>query len=155
VLVGRCYCGAVSFRVEDAFVYASNCHCSYCRRTTGSAFKPFAGIERKVEVVDGRDSLLIVGDDEPVACGPRSPELSGDLPAASAAYAEAARRATNVAERDHLVRQALARGLASYEGTIVSRETAPTPERRLFAEALHGIPTHTRHSAASLERVFA
>ena len=33
-------------------------------------------------------------------------ELGGDLPAAAAAYAEAARRATNVAERDHLVRQA-------------------------------------------------
>ena len=33
-------------------------------------------------------------------------ELDGDLPAAAAAYAEAARRATNVPERDHLVRQA-------------------------------------------------
>jgi RNA polymerase sigma factor (sigma-70 family) len=33
-------------------------------------------------------------------------ELDGDLAAAGAAYAEAARRATNVAERDHLVRQA-------------------------------------------------
>jgi RNA polymerase sigma factor (sigma-70 family) len=33
-------------------------------------------------------------------------ELAGDLSAAGAAYAEAARRATNVAERDHLVRQA-------------------------------------------------
>jgi RNA polymerase sigma factor (sigma-70 family) len=33
-------------------------------------------------------------------------ELDGDLPAAAAAYAEAARRATNVAERDHLIRQA-------------------------------------------------
>ena len=33
-------------------------------------------------------------------------ELSGDLPAAATAYAEAAHRATNVAERDHLVRQA-------------------------------------------------
>src|SRR5215212_4705614 len=33
-------------------------------------------------------------------------ELDGDLPAAAAAYADAARRATNVAERDHLVRQA-------------------------------------------------
>ncbi|PJJ57744.1 RNA polymerase sigma factor (sigma-70 family) [Mumia flava] len=33
-------------------------------------------------------------------------ELDGDLPAAAAAYAEAARLATNVAERDHLVRQA-------------------------------------------------
>lgn len=33
-------------------------------------------------------------------------ELDGDLPAAADAYAEAARRATTVAERDHLIRQA-------------------------------------------------
>jgi RNA polymerase sigma factor (sigma-70 family) len=33
-------------------------------------------------------------------------ELDGDLPAAGAAYAEAARRATDTAERDHLIRQA-------------------------------------------------
>ena len=33
-------------------------------------------------------------------------ELDGDLPAAASAYAEAAGRATNIAERDHLVRQA-------------------------------------------------
>jgi len=39
-------------------------------------------------------------------------ELAGDVPAAGAAYAEAARRATDVAERDHLVRQA-ARARAS------------------------------------------
>ena len=41
-------------------------------------------------------------------------ELGGDLPAAADAYAEAARLATNVAERDHLIRQAAqARALAS------------------------------------------
>ena len=40
----------------------------------------------------------------PVARRPR--ELDGDLPAAATAYAEAARRDTNVAERDHLIRQA-------------------------------------------------
>src|SRR5215210_132877 len=39
-------------------------------------------------------------------------ELGGDLPAAATAYAEAAHRATNLAERDHLVRQA-ARARAS------------------------------------------
>ena len=33
-------------------------------------------------------------------------ELDADLPAAATAYADAARRATGVAERDHLVRQA-------------------------------------------------
>jgi RNA polymerase sigma factor (sigma-70 family) len=37
-------------------------------------------------------------------------ELGGDFPAAAAAYAEGARRATNVAERDHLVRQAARAG---------------------------------------------
>ena len=35
-----------------------------CRATTGSAFKPFGGIDReKLEITDGPDSLLIVGDD--------------------------------------------------------------------------------------------
>jgi RNA polymerase sigma factor (sigma-70 family) len=33
-------------------------------------------------------------------------ELDGDMPAAATSYAEAAQRATNIAERDHLVRQA-------------------------------------------------
>ena len=33
-------------------------------------------------------------------------ELGGDLNAAATAYAEAARLATNVGERDHLVRRA-------------------------------------------------
>ena len=33
-------------------------------------------------------------------------ELGGEFPAAATAYADAARRATSVAERDHLVRQA-------------------------------------------------
>src|SRR5215208_1263915 len=37
-------------------------------------------------------------------------ELGADLPAAATAYADAARRATNVAERDHLVRQAARAG---------------------------------------------
>ena len=38
---------------------------------------------------------------------PRAPARArGDLPATTMAYAEAARRATNVAERDHLIRGA-------------------------------------------------
>jgi len=64
-LMGQCYCGAVRYQVQDAFVYAANCHCSQCRRTTGSAFKPFAGIEReKLTVVQGAGGLLIVGEPE-------------------------------------------------------------------------------------------
>ena len=44
-------------------------------------------------------------------------ELDGDLPAAASAYTEAARRAANVAERDHLVRQA-ARARAARAGPV-------------------------------------
>ena len=64
-LAGRCECGAVRYRVADAFLYAANCHCSRCRAATGSAFKPFAGIEReKLELEDGSGPLLVHGTDE-------------------------------------------------------------------------------------------
>jgi len=54
VLTGRCECGAVEYRVADEFLYSMNCHCSNCRAHTGSAFKPFAGIEGdKLEVTKG------------------------------------------------------------------------------------------------------
>lgn len=62
-LVGKCECGAVRYQVADAFRYAANCHCSRCRAATGSAFKPFAGIERgKLEVTKGEGMLLVVGE---------------------------------------------------------------------------------------------
>ena len=61
-LAGTCECGAVTYQVADAFLYAANCHCSRCRAATGTAFKSFAGIEReKLELTSGKDSLLIVG----------------------------------------------------------------------------------------------
>ena len=65
VLSGRCECRAVRYIVADAFLYAANCHCSNCRASTGSAFKPFAGIEReKLEIVEGTETLLVWGDDD-------------------------------------------------------------------------------------------
>ncbi|MBI3524872.1 MAG: GFA family protein [Betaproteobacteria bacterium] len=63
LLEGKCLCGAVRYTVKDEFVYALNCHCSKCRRATGSAFKPFAGIERhKLSIIEGKDTLLIFGE---------------------------------------------------------------------------------------------
>ena len=65
MLLGRCQCGGVRYRVADAFLYAANCHCSRCRAATGSAFKAFAGIERaKLEITDGADTLLVYGEDD-------------------------------------------------------------------------------------------
>jgi hypothetical protein len=65
MLKGRCLCGGVEYEVRDAFRYAMNCHCSNCRRATGSAFKPFAGIEsNKLRIVSGQDLVSIYGDAE-------------------------------------------------------------------------------------------
>jgi hypothetical protein len=74
-LSGACDCGAVRYRVADEFRYAANCHCSRCRAASGSAFKPFAGIEReKLEITNGLDGVLIVGEPDSnhtrcAACG--------------------------------------------------------------------------------------
>ena len=62
-LAGGCECGVVRYKVQDAFLYAANCHCSRCRAATGTAFKSFAGIERdKLAVTAGEGDLLIVGE---------------------------------------------------------------------------------------------
>ncbi|MEO6003673.1 MAG: GFA family protein [Opitutus sp.] len=72
-LAGRCRCGAVQYTVADAFKYAANCHCAECRQQTGSAFKPFAGIERDaLKLNDPGDARLIFGDksaNHDVHCG--------------------------------------------------------------------------------------
>ena len=63
MLAGQCLCGAVHYEVADEFAYAANCHCSDCRRATGSAFKPFAGIAlSRLRVTKGRSRLLVYGD---------------------------------------------------------------------------------------------
>ena len=61
-LRGQCLCGAVQYEVADAFDYALNCHCSNCRRATGAAFKPFAGIKlEQLKLITESSSLMIYG----------------------------------------------------------------------------------------------
>jgi hypothetical protein len=72
MLAGKCLCGTVHYAVADEFAYALNCHCSDCRRATGSAFKPFAGIARgKLAITQGEDRLLVYGtpDAGDIHCG--------------------------------------------------------------------------------------
>jgi hypothetical protein len=65
LLQGQCLCGTVRYTVADEFRYAANCHCSQCRRTTGSAFKPFAGIESaKLQFTQGAEQTLRYGDEQ-------------------------------------------------------------------------------------------
>ncbi len=54
ILSGKCLCERVKYEVADDFRYALVCHCSQCRRATGAANKPFAGIEAaKLAVTEG------------------------------------------------------------------------------------------------------
>jgi hypothetical protein len=72
LLSGGCFCGQVEYAVADEFEYAMNCHCSRCRRATGSAFKPMAGIARdKLSLTRGQDATLRYGDDttHDIHCG--------------------------------------------------------------------------------------
>ena len=72
MLRGSCLCGACQYEVPDEFEYAMNCHCSQCRRATGSAFKPFAGIPRdKLRMVAGEDDTRQYGGGEAfdIHCG--------------------------------------------------------------------------------------
>ena len=63
-LSGACLCGCLGYEVTDAFEYAMNCHCSQCRRSTGGAFKPLAGIEAaELTIVRGDDAILRFGDE--------------------------------------------------------------------------------------------
>ena len=60
-LCGSCQCGSVTYEVADEFNFAVNCHCSICRRSTGAAFKPLAGIDRdKLRVTSGEGDIQIV-----------------------------------------------------------------------------------------------
>lgn len=57
-ITGRCSCGAVEFSVPDAFLYAAYCHCSQCRRATGSSFSVFGGIaDADFKMINGHDSM--------------------------------------------------------------------------------------------------
>lgn len=57
-LNGSCLCGAVKIRVPDEFPFIGNCHCSECRKWTGSAYSAAAMVDAgDFEVTQGEDSL--------------------------------------------------------------------------------------------------
>ena len=65
MLTGRCSCGAVELEMEDAFHYAAYCHCSRCRRRSGSAFNALGGIElEKLRLRAGADQLARLAEGE-------------------------------------------------------------------------------------------
>lgn len=55
-LKGSCLCGKVKLEVADDFKYMGSCHCSECRKFTGSDYSSAGGI--------ALDKLLVTEDKE-------------------------------------------------------------------------------------------
>jgi hypothetical protein len=57
-LKGRCLCGAVEYAVPDALHYSGYCHCSDCRRFSGSAFSAMGGVPlAELRILKGADHI--------------------------------------------------------------------------------------------------
>ena len=57
-LKGSCLCGRVKISVPDRFSYFGSCHCSQCRKFSGSAFSALAGIPYEdFNVVSGENEI--------------------------------------------------------------------------------------------------
>lgn len=54
---GHCHCGAVRYEFDGEPTSASYCHCSLCRRLTGSAFAPWCEVPNENLRWDGGDNL--------------------------------------------------------------------------------------------------
>lgn len=67
---GGCSCGSVRLAVEGGFEYAFYCHCSRCRRRTGSAFAAIGGVAiEQVRITRGAEQIVKVGESsESYAC---------------------------------------------------------------------------------------
>lgn len=85
-LQGRCLCGAVEYSVPDDLQYAGYCHCSDCRRFSGSAFSAMGGVPiTELRILKGADHIArYVKSGETVLCFCRN--------CGSSLYAEKPRR---------------------------------------------------------------
>ena len=55
---GQCLCGKVRYRVSGSFGEVRYCHCSFCRRATGTAFSANAKLEAaQLEITSGRGEI--------------------------------------------------------------------------------------------------
>jgi hypothetical protein len=57
-LHASCLCGAVRLSLPDQFDYMGNCHCSECRKFSGSDYASVGGLDGdKVTIVQGEEVL--------------------------------------------------------------------------------------------------
>jgi len=51
---GRCLCGEINYSVDAEPVFAGNCHCKDCQRSSGSAYIPAIVFHEKDVAVSGK-----------------------------------------------------------------------------------------------------
>jgi hypothetical protein len=63
-ITGRCYCGAVKYRLLTSPLFCYACHCPDCQKATGSAFALHASIETyNISIVsDAKPSLVTLNN---------------------------------------------------------------------------------------------
>ena len=60
VITGGCLCGGVRYEVRPPWLWTSYCHCSRCRRHSGSAFSTQGRVKREqLEVLQGADLVRV------------------------------------------------------------------------------------------------
>lgn len=58
MITGTCLCRKVKFEIEGGIIDASQCHCSICRKATGSAFGAYGGVQiDNLKWTQGKDQL--------------------------------------------------------------------------------------------------
>ena len=57
-LSGTCLCGKVKIQIPDDFEYMGNCHCSECRKFSGSDYASVGGLDSsKFRIVTGESDI--------------------------------------------------------------------------------------------------
>jgi hypothetical protein len=70
MLRGSCLCGKVVIELPDEFDYMGNCHCSQCRKFTGSDYSSVGGLDSdKFSVVSGKEFISVYKKSEETELG--------------------------------------------------------------------------------------
>ena len=64
-ITGRCLCGQITFQFESFAGGVAHCHCSMCRRFSGSAFATFGTVDQSdFQWLSGKDLLKVYPSSE-------------------------------------------------------------------------------------------
>ena len=85
MIMGSCLCGGVQFRLNGAPTFLNHCHCTMCRKASGSAFGSFLHADGRLFEWTAGETLIesycsSPGNFRPFckACGARVPVLEDD-----------------------------------------------------------------------------